>query len=248
MFQERTYRALFNTKRFKAFKISHFETDLWIGTDNDSYQEAMEKHALARVMELRQTLDTWITREPQFALSMHPFQPSDEAPVEAREMAAAAARAGVGPMASVAGLFSREVGYALLQNFSVKELVIENGGDIFALVKEDLVLTVFAGKSPLSEKIGFVVPSGSGKLGVCTSSGTVGPSFSFGKADAVAVACSDVLLADALATAIGNKIKHPDDIEMVLEYTEKFPEVLSVVIICKDKVGVRGEYEIKLLK
>lgn len=248
MFRERTYRALFNTARFKAFKVKYLETDLWIGVDQDSSQKKMEELALAKIIELRHKLDNWILREPLFTHSLKPFQPAAEAPRIAKEMAAAAARAGVGPMATVAGLFSREVADALLQNFSVKELVIENGGDIFAKVEQKLVVTVFAGRSVLSEKIGIVVPSGSGEIGVCTSAGTVGPSLSFGKADAVAVVCKDVLLADALATAIGNVVKHPDDIEKALEFSEKFPEIFSVVIICDDKIGVRGTNEIKILK
>lgn len=248
MFRERTYRALFNTSRFKAFKVKYLETDLWIGVDKDSFRKEMQELALAEVIELRHILDNWILQEPQFLHILKPFQPAPEAPWEAKEMAAAASRAGVGPMASVAGIFSRQVGNALLQNFSVNELVIENGGDIFAKVEQKLVLTVFAGGSVLSEKIGIVIPSGRKIIGVCTSAGTVGPSLSFGKADAVAVVCKDVLLADALATAIGNEVKTPEDIEKALEFSEEFPEILSIIVICEDKVGVRGKFGIKILK
>ncbi len=246
-FETRNYRLKFNLNRFAGWLLKHRETDIWIGVDKDSYQKEMEDVALTEVLELRQKLDGWITREPQFIKNLKPFKPAAEAPLEAKKMAKAAARAGMGPMASVAGLFSRQVGKSLIQNFSVKELVIENGGDIFALVEQKLLLTVFAGSSPLSEKIGIVIPSGSEEVGICTSSGTIGPSLSFGKADAVAVVCKNVLLADALATAIGNEVKHPDNIEKALEFAEKFPEILSVIIICNDKVGIRGTYEIKLL-
>ena len=91
-------------------------------------------------------------------------------------MAVAAEQAGIGPMSTVAGLFAREVGEALLQNFSIEEMVIENGGDIYVLLKNELVLSVFAGESILSERIGLVIPPGKNKLGICTSAGTVGPS------------------------------------------------------------------------
>jgi uncharacterized protein len=248
MHGERTYRALFNTGRFKAFNVMYLETDLWIGINPESYRPEMEELALAVVKELREKMNCWIKQEPQFAASLTPFQPGDEAPAEAHAMAEATAMAGVGPMASVAGLFSREVGEALIQNFSVKELVIENGGDIFALVKQKLILAVFAGSSVLSEKIGIVIPSGTGRVGICTSAGTVGPSLSFGNADAVAVVCKDAVLADALATAIGNEVKHQEGIEKALEYSAKFPEIMSLVVICNDKVGVRGCLEIKFLE
>jgi ApbE superfamily uncharacterized protein (UPF0280 family) len=163
-------------------------------------------------------------------------------------MAVAAAKAGVGPMSTVAGLFAREVGEALLQNFSIAEMVIENGGDIYVLLKNELTLSVFAGESILSERIGLVVPPDKSKLGICTSAGTVGPSLSYGKADAVVVICEDVLLADAFATALGNKVKTPNDVEKVINQSEKYPEILSLLIICEDKIGVKGEYEIRLLK
>jgi hypothetical protein len=127
-------------------------------------------------------------------------------------------------------------------------MVIENGGDIFVLLKNELVLSVFAGESPLSERIGLVIPAEKSKLGICTSAGTVGPSLSFGKADAVVVICEDSVLADAFATAFGNKVKSPNDVEKVINQSEKYPEILSMLIICEDKVGVRGDYEIRILK
>jgi ApbE superfamily uncharacterized protein (UPF0280 family) len=134
-----------------------------------------------------------------------------------------------------------------MSNFSVKELVIENGGDIFALLKHKLVLSVFAGNSPLSEKIGLKITPGVSPLGICTSAGTVGPSLSFGKADAVVVVAKDVLVADAFATAFGNKVKSPADVEKVTDEAKNHPEILSLLIICEDRAGVWGEFEIKIL-
>ena len=49
---------------------------------------------------------------------------------QAMEMAAAADKAGIGPMSAVAGLFAREVGEHILNNFELNELLVENGGDI----------------------------------------------------------------------------------------------------------------------
>ena len=127
-------------------------------------------------------------------------------------------------------------------------MVIENGGDIFTLFKDELVLSVFAGGSPLSERIGLVIPPKKNKLGICTSAGTVGPSLSYGKADAVVVICEDILLADAFATAFGNKVKSPNDVEKVIKQSEKYSEILSLLIICEDKIGIWGDYEIRILK
>lgn len=247
-FQPRTYRTQFNTTRFQSFEVKYLETDLWIGINTSSFKEEMKETAFSKVKELRSKLDAYIREEPFFKKSLKPFQPSESAPDEAKQMAVATEISGVGPMAAVAGLFAREVGETLLQNFSVEEMVIENGGDIFVLLKGELVLSVFAGESPLSERIGLVIPAETGKIGICTSAGTVGPSLSFGKADAVVVICKDVLLADAFATAFGNKVKSPNDVEKVINQSEKFSEILSMLIVCEDKVGIRGEYEMRILK
>lgn len=248
LFEPRTYRSQFNVERFKGFEVKYLETDLWIGIDPASFKTEIIDLAKAKIKELRDKLDNYILAEPFFKKSLKPFQPSDSAPQEAIEMSAVAQIAGIGPMSTVAGLFAREIGNEITQNFSVNELVIENGGDIFALLKDELVLSVFAGESPLSERIGLVVPPDKEKVGICTSSGTVGPSLSYGKADAVVVICEDALLADALATAFGNKVKSPNDVEKVIKQSEMYSQILSLLIICEDKIGIRGENEIKILK
>lgn len=248
LFEERTYRTQFNTSRFKGFVIKHLETDLWIGVDPDSFREEMKEIAFQKMKSLREKFDSYIQQEPFFKKSLKPYKPSENAPEEAIEMAVAAEKAGIGPMSAVAGLFAREIGESILKSFPVQEMVIENGGDIYVLLKDEMVLSVFAGESILSERIGLVIPAENQKLGICTSAGTVGPSLSYGKADAVVVVCEDILLADALATALGNKVKSPDHVEKVIKQAENFPEILSLLIICKDKIGIKGENEIRILK
>jgi uncharacterized protein len=248
MYEPRTYRQQFNCKRFYSFLTVFRETDLWVGIDQNSYNPEMKNIVFQKVVLLRNRLDEYIKENPEFQKSLIPIAPGALSPPEAIEMATQTTRAGVGPMASVAGLFAQKVGNEIIRNFNVEELVIENGGDIFLLLKKDLVLSVFAGKSPLSEKIGVVIPSAKTPLGVCTSAGTVGPSLSFGKADAVMVACKNTTLADAWATALGNQVKSVGDIEPTLAYSEKYPEILSLIIICEGKVGIRGNFEVKMLR
>ena len=248
LFEERTYRSQFNTSRFTGFEVQHLETDLWIGVDPLSFNEKMKEVAQEKIQNLRTVFDSYIQAEPFFKKSLKPFQPSEAAPKEAVEMAVAAEKVGIGPMSAVAGLFAREVGEEIRKNFSVKELLIENGGDIYILIKDELVLSVFAGESILSERIGLVVPAAEEAFGICTSAGTVGPSLSFGKADAVVVVCDDILLADALATALGNLVKSPDHVEKVINKSGKYNEIKSLLIICEDKIGIKGENEIRILK
>lgn len=221
---------------------------MWIGVDPDSFQEEMKAAALTKVKELRAILETYLLIDPVFGKTFEPRRVEPNAPEIVRIMAEAAERAGVGPMAAVAGAFSEAVGRYLMDRFDIQELVVENGGDIFLKINRNLLMSVFAGNSPLSEKIGIEIPAEESPLGVCTSAGTVGPSVSFGKADAAMIVCKNTALADAFATGFGNRVKTPEDVQTVINQTEQFPEIRSAVLICRDKIGIRGKFEMKLIK
>ena len=236
-------------ERFCSFSISHLETDLWIGFDpaHANYAGDIRKTALQEMQSLRNTLDQYIAKNPQFQKSLAPVSVESSTPAIVREMAAAASVANVGPMAAVAGAFSQHVGRLLRKKFELNEIVVENGGDIYLYIQDDIVMSIFAGQSPLSEKVGVHIPATYKELGICTSSGTVGHSLSFGKADAVAIACYNTTLADAYATSVANQIQTPDDIEPVLDKLEDKKDILSAVIICQDRMGIRGDFELEVL-
>ena len=248
MIEQRTYRNQFSQQRFRSFGVNYKETDLWIGVDPASFREEMMGISLLKVKELRSVLEAYLLTDPVFGKTFERHQVEPNAPEIVKVMAEAANRAGVGPMASVAGAFSEMVGQHLIQQFKIQELVVENGGDIFLKINRNLLMSVYAGNSPLSEKIGIEIPASESPLGVCTSAGTVGPSVSFGKADAVMIVCKNTALADAFATGFGNRVQNPGDVQRVTQQTEQFPEILSAVIICHDKIGIRGQFEMKLLK
>jgi len=94
-------------------------------------------------------------------------------------MASAGEKAGVGPMAAVAGAIAEHVGIDLLGH--THEVVVENGGDVFFKTNGPVTIGIFAGNSPVSLGMGLRVYPGKKPLSVCTSSGTVGHSLSFGK-------------------------------------------------------------------
>jgi hypothetical protein len=81
-------------------------------------------------------------------------------------------------------------------------------------------------------------------LGVCTSSGTVGHSLSFGKADAVVVTAGSATLADAAATAICNKVSQPDDINSAIELGRNIAGLKGIVIIMGSSIGVWGDVKL----
>jgi hypothetical protein len=125
-----------------------------------------------------------------------------------------------------------------------KEVIIENGGDIFIRTTFPLTVAILAGHSTLSGKLGIRIDSQASPVGVCTSSGTVGHSLSLGRADAAVVISASAALADAAATAIGNAVSGKADVPSAIRLGEKIDGVLGIVVILDDKMGVWGNVEL----
>ena len=237
MYEPRTYRHWVKSKGLISFNIVVKETDLYIRASRN-----LKSKALKLVLKYRDTLERYIERHPSFLTSLEPLPVSDDAPRIVNSMLESARKVGVGPMASVAGAITEFVGTELLA-FS-PEVIVENGGDIFLKSLEKRVVGIYVGKSPLTGKIGLEINGEDTPLGICTSSGTVGHSLSYGKADAVVVLSQSATLADAAATAIGNLIKQPGDIPNGIEFAKDIEGLKGLLIIKDDKVGLWGEVKI----
>jgi len=230
MYEPRTYRHWVNGKDLVSFNTVVKETDLYIRASTN-----LKRKALRLVLKYRNTLERYIGQHPSFLTSLEPLFVSDNAPRIVKSMSEAAKRVGTGPMASVAGAIAEFVGNELLA-FS-PEIILENGGDIFLKSSKKRLIGIYAGKSPLTGKIGLEINGDDTPLGICTSSGTVGHSLSYGKADAVIVLSKSATLADAAATAIGNLIKQPTDISTGVEFAKGIDGLKGVIIIKDNKVG-----------
>ena len=193
-------------------------------------------------------MEVYLGADPEYATALRPYVPAPDAPSVLWEMADAARQAGIGPMSAVAGAIAQRVGNAVRARFGVEEIIVENGGDIYVALRKPMDLAVFAGESPLSRKVGVQIPAEATPLGVCTSSGTVGPSLSFGKADAVMIVCKDCALADAYATAFANTIQTAADIPSCMERIGKRKEILSAICIKDDQMGLFGNFNLKLFE
>ncbi|MCK4749170.1 MAG: hypothetical protein KAT15_19090, partial [Bacteroidales bacterium] len=64
---------------------------------------------------------------------------------------------------------------------------------------------------------------------------------------AVTVIAERTPLADAWATSLANRVTAPDDVELVLDMVSEIEEILGCAVILGDKVGIRGQFEVKLL-
>lgn len=191
------------------------ESDLWIGFDQEAADRGPEIEDAVRneLRSVRAEIEARGKADPAFISSLEPLTVDPAAPPAVGAMLRAARAAGVGPMAAVAGAVAEAVGRALRVRFGLREVVVENGGDLWIAVEEPLTVAVYAGISSLSGTFGVVVPPELCPCGVATSSGTVGPSLSFGKADAALAIASDAALADAWATALGNSVRSASDAE-----------------------------------
>ncbi len=237
MYEKRTYRNLVKTDDLVQFQVMVKETDLLVRAERDLSKETRES-----VLTYRHQLETYIAMNPEFQKSLIPLPDDPYAPEIVREMIQASRLAHVGPMAAVAGAMAESVSKDLLK--LSKEVIVENGGDIYLATSKERTIGIYAGDSPLSLKIGIVVSPEETPLGICTSSGTVGPSLSFGKADAVCILSKSSALADAAATALGNVVKEKKDIEAGLERGKEIAGVLGTLIIVEEKMGVWGNVKL----
>jgi uncharacterized protein len=237
MYQPRTYRNWVKNQDLVTFDVIEEETDCHI-----SAMVNLRAKAQRIVIKYRAILQKYIATHPLFLTTLEPFPVEVDAPLIVKAMSEAGRMAGVGPMAAVAGAIARFAGEELIK-FS-PELIIENGGDIFLRSLKKRIIGVYAGKSPLSGKIGLEITGSENPRGISTSSGTVGHSLSFGKADAVVILAEDAVLSDAVATAIGNMIIVAEDITKGIERAKSIAGVTGVVIIKGENMGVWGEVKL----
>jgi ApbE superfamily uncharacterized protein (UPF0280 family) len=234
-------------ERWKSFRVAYRETDLWVAVSADMYIPSAEEFLLERIKCYRSLLDEHITENPEFLTSLTPLLIPPQLHPLLIDMYKASDVAGTGPMSAVAGAVAEFICNDLTSQFGFREVVVENGGDIFMKLTQPATISVYAGESPLSDKIGLIIKPEQTPLSVCCSSGTVGHSLSFGTADACVIACNSGPLADAFATAGCNDVK---GLEMVSQVTGRMltkPGVISVVIIKDDKVGIGGSIEVTVL-
>lgn len=231
------YRRSMKSPDLIFFTVRVRQTDLCIGASQELTQEAVRS-----ITFYREQLERYIKQHPQFLHSLVPVEPLPGAPLIAVDMCHAAKLAGVGPMAAVAGALSKYVGQEL-SAFS-REIIIENGGDLYLDGVRERCIGIYAGPSPLSGKIAVRIAAERFPCGVCTSSGTVGHSLSLGKADAALVLSKDASLADACATALGNRVQTDLDIQDALSGCMAVPGVLGCLVVVGSKIGIMGEVEL----
>ena len=233
-YQPRTYRALCQSAGLVDFSVTIAESDLRISAHQD-----LSRQVYRALENLRRELEEYIRTDHRFLTALAPIIVNPTAAKIVKEMADASAVFNVGPMAAVAGTIAEYVARGL--SIYSDKVIIENGGDLFAISREQISVGIYAGGSPLSLKLALEIEPGLEGISICTSSGTVGHSLSFGNADAVTIIARKGSIADAAATAIGNIVRSEADIEPALGYVRKFKHILGTVIIINNRIGFYGE-------
>lgn len=234
---DRFYRSWATGKGLCEFRASVAETDLQVFADH-----ALSAEAEAAIRRVRRDIERYAVAHGGFVESLAPLHAAPGAPEAVRKMCEAGAAYGVGPMAAVAGVVAECVGRDLLSES--RQVIVENGGDIFFRTDEPPVFGLYAGeRSPFTGRVKFTT-RGVTEGGVCTSSGTVGHSVSFGAADAVVAVARDTALADAAATAIGNAVRGAEDVQKAVEVERERGLLDGVLIALGAALGIWGAVEI----
>ena len=239
-YTKRSYRKRVRSTGLVTFEVAVKETDLQV-----SAEKGLEKETRDLIFEARHQIESYIGAHPAFLTALKPYPTDPYASPLVREMIEGTKRVGVGPMASVAGAIAQHVGKGLLGTTS--QVIVENGGDLFLKVNRPVTIAVFAARSPLSEKIGIVVSPEHMPLGVCSSSGTVGHSYSKGIADAGCVLASSAAFADGAATALCNMIQSQKDLSRIGTWAEKTEGVLGALVILGGRMASWGSIELVAL-
>jgi uncharacterized protein len=225
-----------------AFQVVVAQTDLFVVASCPLAREIGDF-----VSALRAELMTYILLHPEFRDSLTPVDVAPGAPAIALDMAEAAARFGVGPMAAVAGAVSQAVADRFAGEAS--ELLIENGGDVFLRSTVERTVALLA-KPVEGARLGLYFPPKKLPAAVCASSAKVGPSLSFGQADMVTVVADRGAVADAAATALGNLLVSQADLEGVLAAAKGMARqgVRGVFAQLGEMVGIVGDIELVALE
>lgn len=241
-YQRRFYRDWPGSRGLVSLCVAEQETDLKILSDKPVDKDRVS----SRIRALRRDIENYIRRDSRFLASLKPVSIELGAAAIVRRMAEASKKAGVGPMAAVAGAIADFLGRELCK-IGYKEIIIENGGDLFLKINRQRLIGFYAGSRSRFNKLGILLKPQQTPLGICTSSATLGHSLSFGRADSATILAKDAGLADAVATAACNRVRSLKDMPAALEFARRIPGVSAAVLIMRNRLLCWGDVELKEL-
>jgi len=237
-YRRRFYRRWVNNSKLYTLVVAVRETDLQLLTDKPLEEDFITR----RVKRYRQDIENYISKDRRFLTALKPIEVELRARPIIKEMSRAAKKSGVGPMAAVAGAIAQALGRDLLRR-GFEEVIIENGGDIFLASRKVRMVEIYAGRKKLWKGLKLKVKPQDTPLGICTSSGNVGHSLSFGCADSVVILAKNASLADAAATAVANRVQGKESLVGALGFARSIRGISGAVIIFRNQLASYGDIE-----
>ena len=228
----------------ESFRLK--ETSVWITADEERYIE-VAKH---EIMRRRRDLERFVRWHPYFLVTFERYRIDDdvevggtretgEIPEVVRRMIDAADKFGIGPMSAVAGTLA-EFTVEAMRDAGATHAMVDNGGDIALINDREVLVGIYAGESQFSNKLALRIKPSASLTGICTSSGTVGHSISFGTADAATVISASASLSDAAATALCNAVTDARSIKEAFDVIKHVEGVEGALVIYRDTLATWG--------
>ena len=219
----------------ERFKLK--ETLVWITADEKRYIEI----AKAEIKERRKELERFVRWHPYFLVTLECYQieEKDKIPEIVTRMIQSAGKFSIGPMSTVAGALA-EFAVEAMRDAGAAHAMVDNGGDIALLSDREMLVGIYAGESPFSNRLALKIKPSSTLLGICTSSGSVGHSISFGYADAATVISNSASLSDAAATVLCNFVTDAHSISKAFHVINHVKGIESALVIYKDTLATWG--------
>jgi len=228
----------FICSNFDFFQLKQKHSDILVGFKNIKIKKTeLQLKLKKRLNYLYNQLEKYINKYPDFKKSLKPWSKYSNIDF-IKDMIKYSRKAGVGPMASVAGAFSEQLLNTGKQ--FADTVIIENGGDIaINNHNKNLSLMIYPGWGDFNYKTYLTLPKGF--WGIASSSGKFGHSQNFGEADMVTVITKQPTEADAFATSISNKIKKGKAPSKLIQ---NHKSLSAICIIWGDKIWYKGNFEI----
>ena len=206
------------------FEIQEKETHLKVFAERD-----LADKALAALFAIRSDLENYLKLDPRFKEAYSPHNVPWKSTQIIKNMAWAARRARVGPMASVSGAVGELIGKELLK--LSREIIIINGNDVFVKSDSEREIPI-----PNTNYLLKVDPREC-PLAISTLT-------NLGTAESLVVKAKSGALADAAATAIGNVLRDPIEYDDVMKLAKKIRGLKGVLFVKGDFLGAIGRMDI----
>lgn len=217
----------------RSFDIQVHDLTLHISASPDLHEESR-----ASALSFWEQLQAYALQNPDFRTSKRPLAVPAAAPEIVREMAAAAAAAGVGPMFTFRGALTDHVGRYLARSSS--EVTVACDGDYHIVARKRRKLTVH--QTVDGGSLSVVLRPESKGLGVATTLGRREPLTHH--VDGFVVLATSCMLAEAAAAGVRSLVARPDGFRAALAYLQRIDGVRGGMLVKGEQIGVAGGVEI----